>query len=184
MEYINVLACLEGGTFCGGGPLLGVENVKDLSKSSADGLPDICAVTKSGEQTGLWDLASFERYTIPQNLQNSAWWNDETGGSLTVSEGNGDNFNYCVFRETGSVSVDIHGNLNYLGMTEKGMVYAYRLWGAFSNGPGLTGAVAFDLRSGFNGDDYETALTVTELAGTPLLGNQTGDTTVLIQSFG
>lgn len=184
VEYINVLACLEGGTFCGGGPLLGVENVKDLSKSSADGLPDICAVTKSGEQTGLWDLASFERYTIPQNLQNSAWWNDETGGSLTVSEGNGDNFNYCVFRETGSVSVDIHGNLNYLGMTEKGMVYAYRLWGPFSNGPGLAGVAAFDQRSGFNGDDYESTLTVTELGGTPLLGDQTGDTTVLMQSFG
>ncbi len=183
VEYINVLACLEGGTFCGGGPLLGVENVKDLSKSSADGLPDICAVTKSGEQMGLWDFASFERYTIPQNLQNSAWWNDETGGSLTVSEGNGDNF-YCVFRETGSVSVDIHGNLNYLGMTEKGMVYAYRLWGAFSNGPGLTGVAAFDQRSEFNGDDYESTLTVTELGGAPLLGEQTGDTTVLMSSFG
>lgn len=184
VEYINVLACLEGGTFCGGGPLLGAEDVKDLSQSSADGLPDICAVTKSGEQMGLWDLAAFEGYTIPQNLQNSAWWNDETGGSLTVSEGNGDNFNYCVFRETGSVSVDLHGILNYLGMTEKGMVYAYRLWGAFSNGPGLTGVVAFDQRSQFNGDDYESTLTVTELGGTPLLGEQTGDTTVLMSSFG
>ena len=183
VEYINVLACLEGGTFCGSGPLLGVENVKDLSKSSADGLPDICAVTKSGEQMGLWDFASFERYTIPQNLQNSAWWNGETGDSLTVSEGNGDNF-YCAFRETGSVSVDIHGNLNYLGMTEKGMVYAYRLWGAFSNGPGLTGVAAFDRRSEFNGDGYESTLTVTELGGAPLLGEQTGDTTVLMSSFG
>lgn len=184
VEYINVLACLEGGTFCGGGPLFGVENVKDLSRSSADGFPDICAVTKSGGQMGLWDLASFERYTIPQNLQNSAWWNDETGGSLTVSEGNGENFNYCVFRETGSVSVEIHGTLNYLGMTEKGMVYAYRLWGAFSNGPGLTGVAAFDQQSRFSGNDYESTLTVTELGGTPLIGEQTGDKTVFMQNFG
>ena len=101
-----------------------------------------------------------------------------------MSEGNGDNFNYCVFRETGSVSVEIHGILNYLGMTEKGMVYAYRLWGAFSNGPGLTGVVAFDQRSQFSGNDYESTLTVTELGGTPLLGEQTGDKTVLMQSFG
>lgn len=181
VEYINILACLQGGTFCGGGPLLGVTGVKDLARSSADGLPDVWAVTKSGEKIGLWDTVSFQRYTIPASLQNSGWRNDEIGGSLIVSEGNGDNFNYCVFRETGSVSVDIHGILNYLGMTEKGMVYAYRLWGAFSNGPGLTGAAAFDQRSGFNGDDYESTLTVTELGGTPLLGEQTGDTTVLMR---
>ena len=184
LEYINVLACLEGGTFCGGGPLLGAVDVKDLVQSSADGLPDVWAVTKSGEKVGLWDTASFQRYTIPASLQNSAWWNDETGGSLTVSEGNGDNFNYCVFRETGSVSVEIHGTLNYLGMTEKGMVYAYRLWGAFSNGPGLTGVAAFDQQSQFSGNDYESTLTVTELGGTPLIGEQTGDTTVLMSSFG
>ena len=164
--------------------LLGVAGVKDLVQSSADGLPDVWAVTKSGEKVGLWDTVSFQRYTIPESLQNSGWWNDETGGSLTVSEGNGDNFNYCVFRETGSVSADIHGVFNYLGMTEKGMVYAYRLWGAFSNGPGLTGAAAFDQRSQFNGDDYESTLTVTELGGTPLLGEQTGDTTILMSSFG
>ena len=183
VEYIDVLSCLSCGYFCGG-PLLGVADAKSLVHSSADGLPDIWAITEKGEKLGLWDIVSCQRYTIPASLQNSGWWNDEIGGSLTVSEGNGDNFNYCVFRETGSVSVDIHGNLNYLGMTEKGMVYAYRLWGAFSNGPGLTGVAAFDQRSEFNGDDYESTLTVTELCGTPLLGDQTGDTTVLMQSFG
>ncbi|ALP93480.1 hypothetical protein [Intestinimonas butyriciproducens] len=184
VECIDVLSCLLCGTICGGGPLLGTADVKDLVQSSADGLPDVWAVTKSGEKVGLWDTASFQRYTIPASLQNSGWWNDETGGSLTVSEGNGDNFNYCVFRETGSVSVEIHGILNYLGMTEKGMVYAYRLWGPFSNGPGLTGAAAFDQRSQFSGNDYESTLTVTELGGTPLIGEQTGDTTVLMSSFG
>ena len=192
LEYINVLACLEGGTFCGGGPLLGVENAEEIvldpdqiySDVFERYYSDVYIISTDKERTYLWDLVSFERYTIPQNLQNSAWWNDETGGSLTVSEGNGDNFNYCVFRETGSVSVEIHGILNYLGMTEKGMVYAYRLWGAFSNGPGLTGVAAFDQRSQFSGNDYESTLTVTELGGTPLLGEQTGDTTVLMSSFG
>lgn len=183
VDYIDVLPCLQSGYFCGG-PLLGVANVKYLTQSSADGLPVICAVTKSGEQVGLWDTATFQRYNIPQNLQNSAWWNDETGGSLTVSDGNGDNFNYYVFRETGSVSVEIHGILNYLGMTEKGVVYAYRLWGTFSNGPGITGVIALDQRFEFNGDDYESTLTVTELGGTPFLGEQTGDTTTFAQSFG
>ena len=192
VEYINVLACLRGGYFCGSGPMLGVTNIKafdlDDEPQFVPGIDvyyiDAYAVTAGGERLPLLDMISFQSYAIPQNLQNSAWWNDETGGSLTVSEGNGDNFSYCVFRETGSVSVDIHGILNYLGMTEKGMVYAYRLWGAFSNGPGLTGVVAFDQRSQFNGDDYESTLTVTELGGTPLLGEQTGDTTVLMSSYG
>ena len=192
VEYIDVLSCLSCGYFCGGGPLLGVMNVKafdlDDEPQFDPGIGvyyiDAYAVTADGERLPLLDTVGFQSYTIPQNLQNSAWWNDETGGSLTVSEGNGDNFNYCLFRETGSVSVDIHGILNYLGMTEKGMVYAYRLWGAFSNGPGLTGVAAFDQRSQFSGNDYESTLTVTELGGTPLLGEQTGDTTVLMSSFG
>ena len=191
VEYIDVLSCLSCGYFCGG-LLMGVTNVKafdlDDEPQFVPGIDvyyiDAYAVTAGGERLPLLDTVSFQSYTIPQNLQNSAWWNDETGGSLTVSEGNGDNFNYCVFRETGSVSVEIHGILNYLGMTEKGMVYAYRLWGAFSNGPGLTGAAAFDQRSQFSGNDYESTLTVTELGGTPLLGEQTGDKTVLMQSFG
>ena len=192
VEYIDVLSCLSCGYFCGGGPVLGVTNVKafdlDDEPQFAPGIDayyiDAYAVTAGGERLPLFDTVSFQSYTIPQKLQNSAWWNDETGGALTLSEGNGDNFNYCAFRETGSVSVEIHGTLNYLGMTEKGMVYAYRLWGAFSNGPGLTGVVAFDQRSQFNGDDYESTLTVTELGGTPLLGEQTGDTTFLMSSFG
>lgn len=191
VEYIDVLSCLSCGYFCGG-LLMGVTNVKafdlDDEPQFVPGIDvyyiDTYAVTAGGERLPLLDTVSFQSYTIPQNLQNSAWWNDETGGSLTVSAGNGDNFNYCVFRETGSVSVDIHGILNYLGMTENGMVYAYRLWGAFSNGPGLTGVVAFDQRSQFSGNDYESTLTVTELGGTPLLGEQTGDKTVLMQSFG
>lgn len=192
VEYIDVLSCLSCGYFCGGGPVLGVTNVKafdlDDEPQFVPGIDayyiDAYAVTAGGERLPLFDTVSFQSYTIPQNLQNSGWWNDETGGSLTVSEGNGDNFNYCVFRETGSVSVEIHGILNYLGMTEKGMVYAYRLWGPFSNGPGLTGAAAFDQRSQFSGNDYESTLTVTELGGTPLIGEQTGDTTVLMSSFG
>lgn len=192
VEYIDVLSCLSCGYFCGGGPVLGVTNVKafdlDDEPQFVPGIDayyiDAYAVTAGGERLPLFDTVSFQSYTIPQNLQNSAWWNDETGGALTLSEGNGDNFNYCVFRETGSVSVEIHGTLNYLGMTEKGMVYAYRLWGAFSNGPGLTGAAAFDQRSRFSGNDYESTLTITELGGTPLIGELTGDKTAFMQSFG
>ena len=61
VDYIDILPCLQSGYFCGG-PLLGVANVKDLTQSSADGLPVICAVTKGGtpfpgEQTG--DTTTF-----------------------------------------------------------------------------------------------------------------------------
>lgn len=190
VDYIDVLPCLRGGYFCGGGPLLGVAKVKDLMKSSADGLPDVCAVAKSGERVELWDTASLQRYTMLDGLLNCDWsggrsvGGGETFYSLTMMDGNGENFMLSSYVPNTDIAMNCSGNLTYLGMTEKGAVYAYWLWGEFSNGPGLTGVVALDQRSKFTGDDYESTLTVTELGGTPLLGEQTGDTTVLVQSFG
>lgn len=190
VDYIDVLPCLRSGYFCGGGPLPGVANVKDLTKSSGDGLPDICAVTKSGEQIGLWDTVAFQRYTMPDNLLNCDWSGSrfnggmETSYSLALMDGNGDNFLLTSYDPETDTAMSFHGILTYLGMTEKGAVYAYWLWGEFSNGPGLTGVVALDQRSEFDGDGYESTLTVTELGGMPFLGEQTGDTTTLTQSFG
>lgn len=190
VDCIDILPCLRSGYFCGGGPLLGVANVKDLTQSSADGLPDICAITKSGEQVGLWDTAAFQRYTIPDNLLNCDWsgsWSvsgTEISYSLTLMDGNSENFFLTSYQPEVDAVMSSRGYLTYLGMTEKGAVYAYCLWGEFSNGSGLTGVVAFDQRPEFNGDDYESTLIVTELGGTPFLGEQTGDTTTLAQSFG
>ena len=190
VDCIDILPCLRSGYFCGGGPLLGVANVKDLTQSSADGLPDICAITKSGEQVGLWDTAAFQRYTMPDNLLNCDWsgsWSvsgTEISYSLTLMDGNSENFFLTSYQPEVDAVMSSRGYLTYLGMTEKGAVYAYCLWGEFSNGSGLTGVVAFDQRPEFNGDDYESTLIVTELGGTPFLGEQTGDTTTLAQSFG
>ena len=185
VDYIDVLSCLQGGYFCGGGPLLGVANVKDLTQFSGDGLPDICAVTESGERVGLWDTVSFQRYTMGYGLLNCDWCGSQsvngtgTSYSLTLMDGNGDNFLLTSYDPDTDTIMNSSGNLTYLGMTEKGAVYAYRLWGEFSNGPGLTGVIALDQRSEFNGGDYESTLTITELGGTPFLGEQTGDTTTL-----
>jgi len=65
-------------------------------------------------------------------------------------------------------------------MTESGAVYAYHLWRAGSNGPGLNGAVALEMWW----DDDDSVLDITELGGTPLIGYQTGDTTSLVRTFG
>ena len=190
VDYIDVLPCLRGGYFCGGGPLLGLANVKDLTHSSADGLPDICAVTQYGDQMGLWDIVSYQRYTMVDGLLNCDWsggWfvgGTEASYSLTLMDGNSENFMLSSYVPNTDTAMNFSGNLTYLGMTEKGAVYAYWLWGEFSNGPGQTGVVALDQRSEFNGGDYESTLTVTELGGTPFLGNQTGDMTALAQSFG
>lgn len=185
VDYIDVLPCLRGGYFCGGGPLLGVANAKDFMPSSEDGLPDVCAITKSGEWMGLWDTAAFQRYTMGDRLSNTTWILDrsdgvkETSDSLVLLDGNGDNFLLTSYDPETDTTMNFSGSLAYLGMTEKGAVYAYHLWGKFSNGPGLTGVIALAQRSEFNGDDYESILTVTELGGTPFLGEQTGDTTTL-----
>lgn len=190
VDYIDVLPCLRGGYFCGGGPLPGVANVKDLTQPSGDGLPDICAVTETGERMGLWDIVAFQRYTMGYELMNCDWCGSQSVSgtqvsySLTLMDGNGDNFLLTSYDPETDTAMSSHGSLAYLGMTEKGAVYAYRLWGEFSNGPGLTGVVALDQRSEFDGDGYESTLTVTELGGMPFLGEQTGDTTTLTQSFG
>ena len=189
VDYIDVLPCLRSGYVCGGGPLLGVTNVKDLIRSSADGLPDICAVTKSGEQMGLWDTIAFQRYTMPDNLLNCDWSGSrsvdgmETSYSLTLMDGNSENFFLTSYQPKTDTVMSFRGYLIYLGMTEKGAVYAYSMWWEFSNGSGLTGVVALDQRSEFNEYDYESTLTVTELGGTPFLGEKTGDKTTLVQSF-
>ena len=185
VDYIDVLSCLQGGYFCGGGPLPGLTDIKDLTQSSADGLPDVCAVTESGELMGLWDTVSFQRYTMGYGLLNCDWCGSQsvngtgTSYSLTLMDGNGDNFLLTSYDPDTDTIMNSSGNLTYLGMTEKGAVYAYRLWGEFSNGPGLTGVIALDQRSEFNAGDYESTLTITELGGTPFLGEQTGDTTTL-----
>lgn len=49
----------------------------------------------------------------------------------------------------------------------------------FSNGPGITGVIALDQQSEFNGDNFESILAVTELGGTPFLGEQTEDVMTL-----
>ncbi|MGN0372766.1 MAG: hypothetical protein ACI4F3_08125 [Enterocloster sp.] len=185
VDYIDILPCLRGGYFCGSGPLLGVSNVKDLIQSSGDGFPDVCAITKSGERMGLWDTVSFQRYTMGDSLSNTTWDIDrfdgaiETSYSLTLLEGNGENFLLTSYQPETDTTMNFSGNLTYLGMTEKGAVYAYWLWGEFSNGPGMTGVIALNQWFEFDGDKYESMLTVTELGGTPFLGEQTGDTMTL-----
>lgn len=176
VEYINVSACLAGGYFCGGGPLLGAADVTDFATAEDEaGIQWIYGVTADGKQINLLDLIIDDQLCIPTAFTGS-WSDSKDDGtqfvSLELAPGNGDNLNLT--------RLEAHGILPYLGMTGQGMIYAYHVWNNTSNGPGLTGVVA--LETEYFDDDI--MLTVTELHGTPLLGKSTGEVTTLLKSYG
>lgn len=56
--------------------------------------------------------------------------------------------------------------------------------GDYSNGPGLTGVIALDMEYDYSEKSSTYTLHLTELGGTPFIGERTGDTTALGQTFG
>ncbi len=56
--------------------------------------------------------------------------------------------------------------------------------GDYSNGPGLTGVIALDMEYDYSENSSTYTLHLTELGGTPFIGERTGDTTALGQTFG
>lgn len=187
VEYIDVLTCLQAGYCCAGGPLLGAADVRSFTTDTDEnGLRRIYAVTGGGEQIDLWNLIDADRHSLSEGLYGDWSRNctaddgSETFCWLTLADGG--NFEQTSYTPARDLRMEFTGNLPYLGMTEQGLVFAYRSWSVFSNGPGLCGAVA--LRTAYDYGTGEYTLYVTELGGTPLLGEQTGDTTALAQTFG
>lgn len=190
VEYVDVVKCLNCGYFCAGGPLLGAEDVKDFSTDTDEnGLRWIYAITDSGERIELTDLTVVDQRSMVDCFT-GGWGCTRTvpldGGEsykeyvyLELTGGYGD-FNMSFDQSHLDYSMEADGYLTYLGMTESGAVYAYHLWRAGSNGPGLNGAVALEMWW----DDDDSVLDITELGGTPLIGYQTGDTTSLVRTFG
>ncbi|MGM9624085.1 MAG: hypothetical protein ACI3XM_00125 [Eubacteriales bacterium] len=189
VDYLDVMMCLQYGYFCAGGPLLGVENVTDfVVDADEDGLLCAYAITGDGERISLQELIIRNQRSMEGCF--SGEWNytitadeDIDAESVWLEVDEEGNFDLTCYRAEQNERMTFHGFLTYLGMTEDGAVYAYNLWGLGSNGPGLWGTVALDMEV-YYGDGVSDKLYVRELGGTPLLGVQTGDTTVLEQSFG
>lgn len=188
VEYVDIMKCIACGYFCAGGPLLGVEDVKDFSTDTDEnGLRWIYAETGSGERIELTDLTVVDQHSMEDCF--SGGWSHTRTVSLDGGEeyeeniyleftGYGD-FNISLSQSNQDYSMEADGYFTYLGMTEDGTVYAYHLWGNGSNGPGITGAVALEMWWDADG----SILNITELGGTPLIGEQTGDMTSLAKYF-
>ncbi|SFJ05360.1 hypothetical protein SAMN02910435_01269 [Ruminococcaceae bacterium D5] len=197
VEYINALACLECGYFCGSGPLLGVDGAKELvldpdrfySEIFEKDYFDAYAVSAGGERVYLWDLVSLDGYTIPRSFCDGEWTDRSTidSGSeihsLRLADGNGDNFYDTRFNPvTASIYTESYGTLTYLGMTEKGMVYGFQSWSRFKGDTSTRGAVALSLEGLYDGS--EITLCVAELSGTPLMGEGPGSVTRFVRTYG
>lgn len=193
VDYVDVMMCLRYGYFCASGPLLGAADVKDFSTDTDEnGLPRVYAITSSGEKIELHDLTVVDQHSMG-GCFTGTWTHsraiamDREGpreGYVLLELTDDGDFNLTSYRSHQDENLEGHGCLFYLGMTEYGAVYAYRLWGNYSNGPGLTGVIALDREYHYSEDDSTITLNVRELGGTPFLGERTGETTVLTQSVG
>lgn len=184
VEYIDVLACLRGGYFCASGPLLGVDDVKNFtSDSDENGFPSVYAMNGNGERMELNQFIEADQHTMSDSLIGdwgcSRTVSMEDGGSyeefvsLTLTDC--DNVSLISDQTDLDQGMECRGYLTYLGMTEKGAVYAYHLWWIASNGPGIEGAIALNAEYDYSGDVPTRTLLITELGGTPLFGEQTGE---------
>lgn len=189
VEYVDIVKCLNCGYFCAGGPLFGVEDVMDFTTEiDENGLQWIYAITGSGEQIELQNLTVLDQLSMNGCFAGDWGYSDATAmdsegpraGFFNLSLSDYNDLGLTFYRSNSGEAMEANGYLTYLGMMENGAVYAYHLWGTGSNGPGLNGAVALEMWQGADGP----VLDITELGGTPLIGEQAGDTTSLARTFG
>ena len=190
VEYINVMGCLYAGYFCANGPLLGAAQIKDFELGENEiGYQMIYAVTGSGERIDLSEMIWDNMGNIAYDLLNCSW-----GTGSGVEDGpefflRNDSDGFLSFELMYDVPGEeyrtgLDGSFTYLGITEQGVVYHYVGNGINSNGPVWQGAVALYVESDYSGEEPITLLYVTELGGNPLFEGETGDVTVLLQTFG
>ena len=190
VEYINVMGCLYAGYFCANGPLLGAAQVKDFELGENEiGYQMIYAVTGSGERIDLNEMIWGNMGNIAYDLLDCSW-----GTGSGVEDGpefflRNDSDGFLSFELMYDVPGEeyrtgLDGSFTYLGITEQGVVYHYVGNGINSNGPVWQGAVALYVESDYSGEEPITLLYVTELGGNPLFEGETGDVTVLLQTFG
>lgn len=190
VEYINVMGCLYAGYFCANGPLLGAAQVKDFELGENEiGYQMIYAVTGSGERIDLSEMIWDNMGNIAYDLLNCSG-----GTGSGVEDGpefflRNDSDGFLSFELMYDVPGEeyrtgLDGSFTYLGITEQGVVYHYVGNGINSNGPVWQGAVALYVESDYSGEEPITLLYVTELGGNPLFEGETGDVTVLLQTFG
>ena len=180
VEAIDVLSCLWGNYFCGSGPILGISNGMKLVRGG-DGSYDVTVLTEDGKEVSLCDSVFSLREVLTGSLTDSEWtgdMDDDTGTLCFLSFQGGNGEDIFVTASTGMDTELTSGAFRYLGTCEKGLVYSYRL----ETDEVRCGTIA--LNPVCDEESWDLVLLVTELGGTPLFGEQTGDETKLERSFG
>lgn len=188
VEYVDVLSCLKAGYFCASGPLLGVSDVNSIfSASDDDGFQHVYAITGSEEAIDLNRRIAADQNTMAERLV-GVWGSSRTADGeekyLSLTLAGCDSFDLTCYYPGRDAETGATGYLIYLGMTADGAVYAYRSWGRYSGGPVLEGAIALNAAYDYGEIIPAFTLHITELGGTPFIGERTGETTVLAQTFG
>lgn len=170
VEYVDLVSCMRGGYLCGGGPLIGVENVKRFTLEQAPGYGGaaVFAQCADGSKVDLADALAESRQALPEDLAGSwetaipyRWESGETAEvpcTLTLHEDG------WIELLTDSEYM-YKSTLNLLGVTEDGVVCQYRLYpDAYleeADGVPYCGTVAF--RAEYDQDAWEEVLYVTTL---------------------
>ncbi len=180
VEYVDLSAGLATGYFCAGGPLLGLDiwPIVDFTEElDYSGFPTVYGVGQEGQTVDLLALIEAERHILPATFM-SGWDTPSAGNPAGHANlqlwqgGNGDNARLVYdFRQPVE---ELYGVFRYFGMNEQGMVYAYQLW-PDGESRSILGVAALERHD----TPRDSLLCVTELSGSPLLGNKPGDVTEL-----
>lgn len=175
VEYVDLISCIEGDYFCGGGPLIGVENVTGFTgpDGTAPGRGGSCAYAalKDGSKVDLAEALAKSRQALPVSLTGS--W--QTTVTLQGFEGPYERA-YVLDLDTGGWAevkdtpldmdgIDLYysGTFTLLGETTDGMVYYYYLE---PNGDGydhIPYKGVLGLRATYDQDAWEDVLDATTL---------------------
>lgn len=182
VEYIDLVSCIRGGYFCGGGPLVEVADVTGFTGAPESGYGgSYCfAACKDGSTVDLADALAKERLELPYDLADEMACNWE--GTVTYQTGGGSYEDYCLLmlQRDGQVSMQnsdfgdgvtlfYQGTLTLLGVTGDGLVYYYDLapGGDGYDGISYVGVSAF--RTGYDMETMERVLYVTTLGASGMV---------------
>ncbi len=140
VEYVNVFSGLEYNCLCSGGPVFGLHDIvgfeNDVVKDEyGGGYQTIYAVDKLGEKYDLAELIVEMENSVPSA------WDGQRRADIEHKVASGSSYqdtNYITFHTDGlielysvwedSLSIGHGGYCTYLGMTEDGMIYRFRLY--------------------------------------------------------
>lgn len=175
VEYVDLVSCIQGGYFCGGGPLIGVEHATGFigpdETGPGRGGSYAYAACKDGSKVDLAEALAESRRAVPVSLTGT--W--QTTVTLQGFEGPCERA-YVLDLDTGGWAevkdtpldmddIDLYysGTFTLLGETTDGMVYYYDLEPGGDGCDGVPYQGVLGLRATYDQDAWEEVLDATTL---------------------